>query len=56
MHINARYLVQTLKAIDSTEVFIKAARASDVGCPIRIFPVDHGIWSERLEIIIPMRG
>jgi DNA polymerase-3 subunit beta len=56
MHINARYLVQALKAIYSTEVFIKAARASDVGCPIRIFPVDHGIWSERLEIIMPMRG
>jgi len=56
MHVNARYLVQALKSLDSTEVFIKAARAGGVSYPIRIFPVDHGPWSERLEIIMPMRG
>jgi DNA polymerase-3 subunit beta len=56
MHINARYLVQALKSLDSTEVFIKAARAGGVSYPVRIFPVDHGPWSERLEIVMPMRG
>ncbi len=49
--VNATYLLQALKALGG-EVFIKYDTGSK---PLLIIPVDHGYWTERLEVVMPVR-
>lgn len=53
LSVNSRYLLQALKALDGEDVFIKF---KDHLAPLMLIPVDHGIWDERLEIIMPCRS
>lgn len=53
LSVNSRYLLQALKALDGEDVFIKF---KDHLGPLMLIPVDHGIWDERLEIIMPCRS
>lgn len=45
--LSARYLLQALKSLGSGEVFITCGDKT----PIVIIPVDHGPWTERIELI-----
>lgn len=47
VRISARYLLQALKALGGGEVFITCGDKT----PIVIIPVDHGPWTERIELI-----
>jgi len=53
LRINSRYLLQAAKALGGDELFMKFG---DPLSPIILIPVDHGLWDERLEVIIPLRG
>jgi len=49
--VNATYLIQAIKSLGG-EVFIKYGEPNK---PLLIIPVDHGYWTERLEVVMPVR-
>lgn len=51
IRMNSRYLIQALKSLDSTEVFIKYFGQSS---PLMLMPADYKQWNERIEIIMPL--
>lgn len=51
--INSRYLLQAVRSLPGEELFLKFGEPLS---PIIIIPVDHGVWDERLEVILPLRG
>jgi len=53
LRMNSKYFLQAAKSLGGEELFIKF---KDARSPILLIPVDHGQWSERLEVIMPMRG
>lgn len=53
VRMNSKYLLQAARALGGEEIFLKTGGASR---PVVLVPVDHGQWTERLEVIMPMRG
>lgn len=53
VRVNSKYMLQSARALDGEEVFIKSGGPLQ---PLLLIPVDHGHWTERLEVIMPMRG
>ena len=53
IRMNSHYLLQAIKSIDSTEIFIKYFGPAS---PVMILPADHKRWNERIEIVMPLGG
>lgn len=53
VRMNSKYLLQAARALGGEELFLKSGGALR---PVVLVPVDHGQWTERLEVIMPMRA
>jgi DNA polymerase III sliding clamp (beta) subunit (PCNA family) len=49
IRINSTYLIQSLKAMNSTETFIKYFGPT---LPLMLMPADYKQWNERLDVIM----
>lgn len=50
--LNSKYLLQALKSLGGNEVYIKYF---DDKSPLLLIPSDYGHWTERMELIMPVK-